>query len=249
MNMHSKWCGIGRNGCLQMFMIIIVWCIKKSVSPVELQMGILLPFISTICGPLVRGLFLTRPSVINLFWINVAVSGVGKTQSWKRMVLEPLKFILNNTDHAVEDFKVSKYTRAGNYIYIIRISSIVKYWAVIKFIIILCDKFINVGIEDKIIRGYCCVVTDEGTGFFDDLKKKESKHKSDLSLLNQLYDGEGDKTTLHKIGRVVPQNSTSISVSLQQEAFITGLTNLGKTLWLDSGFRERFLVMAVKPYK
>ena len=40
----------------------------------------------------------------------------------------------------------------------------------------------------------------------------------------------------------------SISVSLQQEAFITGLTNLGKTLWLDNGFREMFLVMAVKPY-
>ena len=110
---------------------------------------------------------------------------------------------------------------------------------------------INVGIKDKIIstRGYCCVVTDEGTGFFDDSKKQESKHESDLSLLNQLYD-EGDKTTLaQNRERVVPQNSTSISVSLQQEAFITGLTNLDKTLWLDNGFRERFLVMAVKPYK
>ena len=93
-------------------------------------------------------------------------------------------------------------------------------------------------------------MTDEGTGFFDDLKKKESKHESDLSLLNQLYDGEGDKTTLaQNRERVVPQNSTSISVSLQQEAFITGLTNLSKTLWLDNGFGERFLVMAVKPYK
>ena len=38
---------------------------------------------------------------------------------------------------------------------------------------------------------------DEGTGFFDDLKNKESKHKSDLSLLNQLYDGEGDKTSFY----------------------------------------------------
>ena len=45
-----------------------------------------------------------------------------------------------------------------------------------------------VGIEDKIIstKGYCCVVTDENTGFFDDLKKKESKQESDLALLNQL---------------------------------------------------------------
>ena len=40
------------------------------------------------------------------------------------------------------------------------------------------------GIEDKIIntKGYCCVVIDEGSGFFDDLKKKESKHKSFKSI-------------------------------------------------------------------
>ena len=46
---------------------------------------------------------------------------------------------------------------------------------------------------------------DEGTGFFDDLKKKESKHKSDLSLLNQLYDGEGDKTTLAQNNNLLPK--------------------------------------------
>ena len=39
------------------------------------------------------------------------------------------------------------------------------------------------------------MVTDEGSGCFDDLKK-QSKHEPDLSLLNQLYDGKGDKTTL-----------------------------------------------------
>ena len=63
-----------------------------------------------------KGLFLTRPSVINLFWINVAASGVGKTQSRRRMVSEPLKFILSNMDHNVEDFEVTKYKQAGNYI-------------------------------------------------------------------------------------------------------------------------------------
>ena len=41
---------------------------------------------------------------------------------------------------------------------------------------------------------------DGGTGFFDDLKNKESKHESDLSLLNQLYDGEGDKNKLLLLG-------------------------------------------------
>ena len=83
-------------------------------SPVELQLGVLLPFISSLCGPNTRSIFLTRPSVINLFWINVAASGVGKSQSRKCMVSEPLKFILDNSDHGLVDFEVSKYTRAGN---------------------------------------------------------------------------------------------------------------------------------------
>lgn len=54
---------------------------KEVNDPVELQMGVLLPFILTICGPLVCSLFLMSPSVVNLFWINVATSGVGKTQN------------------------------------------------------------------------------------------------------------------------------------------------------------------------
>ena len=94
------------------------------------------------------------------------------------------------------------------------------------------------------------MVTDEGSGFFDDLKKKESKHESDLSLLNQLYDGKGDKTTLaQNHERSVPANATSITVSIQQEAYINELNNLGKTLWLDNGFGERFLVNAIKPHR
>ena len=36
--------------------------------------------------------------------------------------------------------------------------------------------YFKIGVEDKIIttRDYCCVITDEGTGFFDDLKKKRA---------------------------------------------------------------------------
>lgn len=109
-----------------------------------------------------------------------------------------------------------------------------------------------IGIEDKIIssEGYCCVVTDEGTGFFDDLKKKESKHESDLCMLNQLYDGEGDKMTLaQNRERVVPHNATSITVSLQPEAYVNGLLSLGTALWLDNGFGERFIIAAIKPFR
>lgn len=69
-------------------------------------------------------------------------------------------------------------------------------------------------------------------------------------MLNQLFDGEGDKTTLaQNRERVVPKNSTSITVSLQPEAYAHGLVNLGSSLWSDSGFGERFLVTAIKPYR
>ena len=94
------------------------------------------------------------------------------------------------------------------------------------------------------------MVTDEGSGFFNDLEKKESKHESDLSLLNQLYDGKGDKTTLaQNRERSVPSNATSITVSIQQEAYINGLNNLSRTLWLDNGLGERFIVNAIKPHR
>ena len=91
---------------------------------------------------------------------------------------------------------------------------------------------------------------DEGTGFFDDLKKKESKHESNFALLNQLYGGKRDKMTLaQNCERVVPRNVTSITVSVQQEEFIDGLYNLGKTLWSDNIFGKRFIVTTVKPYR
>ena len=80
---------------------------------VELQIGVLLPFISSICGPLMKGHFLTRPSCIDLFWINIAALGVGKSQSRQCMKSEPLTYMLQNLDHLFQDFEVSKYTRAG----------------------------------------------------------------------------------------------------------------------------------------
>ena len=114
------------------------------------------------------------------------------------------------------------------------------------------DKFIHAGIQDKLIKakGYCIVVTDEGSGFFGDMARKEKEHDSYISLLNQLYDGEGDKVTLaQNKERVVPNNSTSVAVSLQQEAFLLGLHYLKKENWVDTGFGERFLVTASRPWK
>ena len=94
------------------------------------------------------------------------------------------------------------------------------------------------------------MVTDEGTIFFEDICRKQVKHETDLSLLNQLYDGKGDKTTLaQNRERVVPNNATALSISIQQEAFVSALDKLGKQFWLDNGFGERFLMSTLHPYR
>ena len=88
--------------------------IRREINaPVSLQMGVLLPFVSSICGPMAKGFFMTRPSVLNLFWINVAASGVGKSQSRKRMITEPLKYLIENSNKGAKNFEVSRFTHAG----------------------------------------------------------------------------------------------------------------------------------------
>ena len=42
------------------------------------------------------------------------------------------------------------------------------------------------------------MITDEGASFLGDLKRYDTKHESYISLLNQLFDGKGDKMTLAK---------------------------------------------------
>ena len=87
---------------------------KQTNAPIDLQMGTVLPFIASCMGPKTRGHFLTTPSCLNLFWIVVAASGAGKSQSRKKFITDPLEYILNNGQVKVEDFKISKFTRAGN---------------------------------------------------------------------------------------------------------------------------------------
>ena len=89
----------------------LVW--KETNVPIKLHMGVVLPFVSACLGPHTKGHFLTRPSVLNLFWINVAVSGVGKSVTRQRFISEPLDFIIHNSNNAVPDFEISRFTRPG----------------------------------------------------------------------------------------------------------------------------------------
>ena len=52
---------------------------RETNAPIDLHMGVVLPFVGSCLGPKTNGIFLTCPSVLNMFWIHVAVSGVGKS--------------------------------------------------------------------------------------------------------------------------------------------------------------------------
>ena len=78
-------------------------------------MGTILPFVASCVGLNTKGLFLTRPSCLNLFWIVVGASGAGKSQSRKHFITEPLKYVLNSGCVCLPDFEISKFTRAGKF--------------------------------------------------------------------------------------------------------------------------------------
>ena len=42
---------------------------------IELQMGIVLPFIAVCCGPETKAIFFTQPSVLNIFWMRIRSFG------------------------------------------------------------------------------------------------------------------------------------------------------------------------------
>lgn len=81
--------------------------------PITLQMGLILPFVSSLLGPKTKANFFCTPSVLNTFWINVAASGTGKSQCRQRFISGPLEYIMQHSGHEVQDFEVCKYTRAG----------------------------------------------------------------------------------------------------------------------------------------
>ena len=89
----------------------LVW--KETNAPVDLHMGVVLPFVALCLRPRMKGLFLTRPSILNLFWINVAASSVGKSVMRHRFITEPLDYMINKSARSVPDFEISRFTRTG----------------------------------------------------------------------------------------------------------------------------------------
>ena len=99
---------------------------QQTNAPVDLQLGTVLPFVASCMGPKTRGHFLTTPSCLNLFWIVVAASGAGKSQSRKCFITDALEYILSNGHVKMEDFEISKFTRAGKISHIYVFHNILK---------------------------------------------------------------------------------------------------------------------------
>ena len=79
-------------------------------------MGVLPPFISLCLGPHTFGLWSTDPGVLNLFWINIAASGSGKSIPRMKLISEPLEYMMDSNFYITfADFEVSRFTRAGMY--------------------------------------------------------------------------------------------------------------------------------------
>ena len=73
------------------------------------------------------------------------------------------------------------------------------------------------------------------------------KHDSNIGLLNQPFDGVGDKSTFAGMRqRFVPPNSTSMTLGIQPQPFFHTIVAIGKTVWQDSGFDEMVLVYNCK---
>ena len=54
----------------------LLW--KETNAPIDLHIGVVLPFVASCLGRKTRGHFLTRPSILNLFWINVVATASAK---------------------------------------------------------------------------------------------------------------------------------------------------------------------------
>ena len=86
----------------------LIW--RETNAPIDLHMGVVLPFMSECLGPITKGLFLTHPTVLNLFWINVAASGVGKSVTHHHFISQLLDYMINKSAGHIPDFKISRFT-------------------------------------------------------------------------------------------------------------------------------------------
>ena len=91
---------------------------------------------------------------------------------------------------------------------------------------------------------------EEALSFFQDIKGQDNQNESNIGLMNQLFDGHGDKTSLAQLRqRYIPINSTSMCLGVQPQPLFKDLMAIGNTVWMNSGFAEYFLFTTVRPFR
>ena len=73
----------------------------------------------------------------------------------------------------------------------------------------------------------------EASSFFQEIKGQDVKHESNIGLLNQLFNGQGDKSNFPGMRQhFVPPNSTSMSLGVQPQPFFRAI-GPSYCYWLD----------------
>ena len=57
--------------------------------------------------------------------MNIAASGVGKSQSRKRLIAEPLEYMMCDKELKIPDFEVCNFTRVGKFCIVIHINNFI----------------------------------------------------------------------------------------------------------------------------
>ena len=81
--------------------------VRETNAPIDLHMGVVLPFVGSCLGPKTKGLFLTHPLVLNFFWINIATSCVWKSLAWHKFISKLMDYIVRNSNGKVKNFEIS----------------------------------------------------------------------------------------------------------------------------------------------
>ena len=93
-------------------------------------------------------------------------------------------------------------------------------------------------------KNYAIVSSDEGHRIFAGIASKEGRSEAERALINKLWNGKGDKTSLKDGERGFTMSSFSMAIFIQPQPVINELTTLGIE---SDGFYDRFTFMVDKP--
>ena len=93
-------------------------------------------------------------------------------------------------------------------------------------------------------RNYAIVSSDEGHRLITSICNKEGRNEGERALINKLWNGQGDKTTLKDSDRGFQSTSFSMAIFIQPQPLINEMLSMGPQ---SDGFYDRFIFIVEKP--